>query len=236
MISSSTKDWSQAQEWFRANFSTASTFDTYCPELAFLSAYKSEGSLSFSVKDSDSEIFTFGLGPNPYIPENSTGVAVDRGVLFEGVEKYELKANWDSYEVSTQSFTGQGAGFINDSEQIAAFLKRNAPELSVWPGDPEIIFWSAEYLDSNLASIAAAVRWRSGAVMLASIATQEEFRGRGIAKLLVRKTLASLRDIDVEKVGLGVVSTNAAAEAVYEAIGFKVVREFSRFSRFSVRS
>jgi ribosomal protein S18 acetylase RimI-like enzyme len=66
--------------------------------------------------------------------------------------------------------------------------------------------------------------------MLASIATQQEFRGRGIAKLLVRKTLASLRDIDIEKVGLGVVSTNAAAKAVYEAIGFKVVREFSRFS------
>lgn len=230
MISSSTKDWNQAHEWSTIDFSTQSTFETYCPKSAFHVAHKSDHAFSFTVREANGETFTFGLGVNPTIPEASNGVAIDRVETFQGISNYEHKADWDSYEIETKSFAEEVIDVELESDDIYSFLKKNAPNSSVWPGDSEIISWMGEYDNQVLVSVGALVRWRSQRVMLVSIATDEAHRSKGFAQQLVRKSLSKARSLGIERVGLGVVASNAPAKVVYERLGFRLIREFSRYA------
>lgn len=230
LTSSSTKDWNQAHEWSKVDLSNQSTFETYCPKSVFHLAHKSDHAFSFTIREANGETFTFGLGVNPTIPETSNGVAIDRGETFQGISDYELRADWDSYEIDTSSFTEEVKEVSLSDEDIHRLLTKNAPNSSVWPGDPELICWMGERENQSLVCVGALVRWRSQRVMLVSIATDEAHRGKGFAQLLVRKSLCKAHSLGIDRVGLGVVASNAPAKAVYERLGFRLIREFSRYA------
>lgn len=230
MTSSSTKDWNQAHEWSKIDSSIQSTFETYCPKSAFIVAHKSNHAFSFTVREANGESFCFGLGVDPTIPEASHGVAVDRGETFQSIFHYGHMADWDSYEIETKSFTEEVIEAPLANDDIHRFLTKNAPNSSVWPGNSEVITWMGEYDNQVLVCVGALVRWRSERVMLVSIATDEDYRNKGFAQQLVRKSLSKARSLGINRVGLGVVASNAPAKAVYERLGFRLMREFSRYA------
>ena len=116
-----------------------------------------------------------------------------------------------------------------DDVAIKRLLEEHAPNSSVWPGNEEVIFWGELRDGAVLAATGTLVRWRTGEVMFASIATHSNFRGKGLAQKLVKQMLASAAHKGISHVGLGVFAGNIAAKRAYEKVGFTLIGEFSSY-------
>ncbi|HUW77968.1 MAG TPA: GNAT family N-acetyltransferase [Candidatus Nanopelagicaceae bacterium] len=116
---------------------------------------------------------------------------------------------------------------LDSDQEITAFIDRCAPDSSTRPGDSEIIFWHG-IRDSEgvLRSIGAAVRWKTAATMLVSIATDPIARGRSMAQEVTASLVKRLFDLGSPVVGLGVWAQNTPAIRAYEKVGFKLQEEF----------
>ncbi len=144
---------------------------------------------------------------------------------------FQHRANWDFYAIDTKQFLSNKAAITSSSDsEIAEFLKVHAPNSSVWPGDSEILFWGEKRSGEELASIGALVKWRTGQVMFASIATHTNHRGKGFAQQLVGEMLATAANQGINHIGLGVFAENVSAKRAYEKVGFKLVNEFSSYA------
>ena len=174
-----------------------------------------------------------GLGPHPRIPQAWTNCSVSRQSDIQWTDAVVHEGDWDFYSIETGNFFQENEiASLEDEVEIRDFLKLHAPESSVFPGDKEILFWSGIRSDNQkLVAAGVAVRWRSGRVMLASISTHTDHRGKGIAQKLVTSMLGRLNSLGIENVGLGVRAENTWARKAYESIGFSLVTRFSSFSR-----
>lgn len=205
------------------------TFTTYAPEQRFIIAHVSDDNLSFSVTDEDRSVFAMALGSDPVILScdrlaTTLNVKVDQA-------KYVHRVNWDFYSIDTDSFvSGQQAEICTDELEITELLKGHAQDSSVWPGNKEIILWGGKRVDGQLVSVGALVKWRTGQVMFASIATHTDYRGIGLAQELVTQMLTSIAAQGISHVGLGVFAENASAKRTYEKVGFNLINEFSSYA------
>ena len=117
-------------------------------------------------------------------------------------------------------------------EQIATFLEAHSPDASVKPGDPEIQSWITLMDQSGeILAVGAIVKWQSGELCLASIATHTVQRGNGLATSLVTKMVERCEELGAKRVGLGVYAENFAAKRVYTKCGFTLMNEFTSYSR-----
>ena len=168
------------------------------------------------------------LGEDPVILPcdrlaTSRGVSVDTSI-------FEHRNDWDFYSIDTDEFASLGEGDISeDNEEVRNFLNAHAPNSSVWPNDPEILFWGQKRIVGELAATGALVKWRTGQVMFASIGTHLEHRNKGLAQQLVSEMLARAAKLGVAHVGLGVFAGNISAKRAYEKVGFQLVKEFSSY-------
>lgn len=62
-------------------------------------------------------------------------------------------------------------------------------------------------------------------LVLDNVVVQQEFRGKGIGKILLEDTLARARDLGYDDVMLNVYCFNAAAIALYESVGFEPIAQ-----------
>jgi ribosomal protein S18 acetylase RimI-like enzyme len=69
--------------------------------------------------------------------------------------------------------------------------------------------------------------------ILSNVAVYPEFRGRGIARELVTKTLSLARSEGFQSVILQVDQTNRIAQKLYESLGFQAERTFTQWRRAS---
>lgn len=152
-----------------------------------------------------------------------------------------VRGTWDFYarEVTPTSTVSEPKAAACD-EAIALFLKEHSPDASVSPGDPEVLTWVTitdhSHEDSpeeteEIAAVGAIVRWQSGELCLASIATHTSKRGMGLATRLVTKMVDTCAGLGASRVGLGVYAENFAAKRVYQKCGFTQVNEFTSYSR-----
>ena len=228
MTSSSIKDYATVVNLLKERKNDLETFTTYAPTHRFIEAFVSTTSLSFAVKDEDGSTFAMALGSDPVIL-NCDRLATSRGLTVDA-KRFEHRADWDFYSIDTDTFTAlESAEIGSDSEEITAFLNTNAPDSSVWPDDPEILFWGQKRIAGELVSLGALVQWRTGQVMFASIGTHLDHRSKGLAQQLVRKMLARAAKLGVTHVGLGVFARNISAKRAYEKVGFQLVNEFSSY-------
>lgn len=70
---------------------------------------------------------------------------------------------------------------------------------------------------------------KGGAVEIDSLGIREEFRGRGLAKGMLRKVEAAVAQGGIRTLTLGVSSINKAAISLYEHMGFSVKSVTSRW-------
>jgi len=204
------------------------TFTTYAPTHRFIEAVVSTTSLSFAVKDEDGSIFAMALGSEPVIL-NCDRLATSRGLTVDA-KRFEHRADWDFYSIDTDAFAAlESADTGSDSAEIRSFLNTYAPDSSVWPDDPEILFWGQKRIAGELVALGALVQWRTGQVMFASIGTHLDHRSKGLAQQLVREMLARVAKLGVAHVGLGVFAGNISAKRAYKKVGFQLVSEFSSY-------
>ncbi|CAN2205238.1 NAT_SF domain containing protein [Candidatus Nanopelagicaceae bacterium] len=228
MTSSSIKDHAAVVNLLEDRKNDLETFSTYAPSHRFIEAVVSATALSFAVKDEDGSIFAMALGRDPVILKCDR-LATSRGVIVDGKD-FEHRADWDFYSINTAAFTTlDSADTGSDSDEIAAFLNAHAPDSSVWPDDPEILFWGQKRISGELVALGALVQWRTGQVMFASIGTHFHHRNKGLAQQLVREMLARVAKLGVAHVGLGVFAENVSAKRAYENVGFNLVNEFTSY-------
>jgi GNAT superfamily N-acetyltransferase len=111
--------------------------------------------------------------------------------------------------------------------EINSFIDRCAPDSSTRPGEREILFWHGIRGDEGeLLAIGGAVRWKSGATMVVSIATDPIARGKLMAQEVTASLVKRLFDLGEAVVGLGVWAHNAPAIRAYEHVGFQLQEEF----------
>lgn len=230
MTSSSIKEYTSVLSQLANRKFDLETFTTYAPDHRFIKAYISESSLSFSVKDEDGSIFAMALGQDPVILKCDR-LATSRGYQVN-TELFEHRADWDFYSIDTEQFALLESTATGDNaEEITAFLNAHAPTSSVWPDDPEILFWGQKRIAGNLVALGALVQWRTGQVMFASIGTHADHRNKGLAQELVKEMLARAAKLGITHVGLGVFAGNISAKRAYEKVGFELVNEFSSYQR-----
>lgn len=229
MTSSSIKNYTEVLNLLKNRPRDLETFTTYAPEQRFIIAHVGDNNLSFSVTDEDGSIFAMALGEDPIILpcdriSTTLNVKVD-------LKKYVHRVNWDFYSIDTDSFSsGEQAEICTDESEITELLNGHARKSSVWPGDEEVVLWGGKRIDGQLVSVGALVKWRTGQVMFASIATHTDYRGKGLAQELVTEMLTSIAAQGISHVGLGVFALNASAKRAYEKVGFKLVNEFSSYA------
>lgn len=229
MTSSLISNHAQVLDLLQGRSKYLETFTTYAPAHRFIAASLSPNSLSFSVKDEDGSIFAMALGENPVILECNR-LATSRGVRVD-TELFEYRADWDFYSIDTDRFLELELAVQSQNfDEISTFLKAHAPNSSVWPGNEEVLFWGEIREQDLLVATGALVKWRTGQVMFASIATHQSHRGKGLAQKLVSQMLSSVAHFGVEHVGLGVFAENASAKRAYEKVGFDLVGEFTSYA------
>jgi GNAT superfamily N-acetyltransferase len=112
---------------------------------------------------------------------------------------------------------------LNDDDAINAFLAEANPDASTRPGDPEIVEWAVvpDPNDSGrLLASAAVTQWRSGALVLVSVATRPDARGQGLAAAVSAFLTRRVIDTGRGPMVLGYYAENDTAERVYQRLGF----------------
>ena len=110
-----------------------------------------------------------------------------------------------------------------DDEELAMFLADASPSHSVEPGDPKIRRWvTIRDADGLLLAVGADTRRPStGVAHIASIATREDARGRGLGAAITAWLTRQIFDEGgAGLVTLGMYSDNAAAQRLYTRLGF----------------
>lgn len=232
MTSSLIKNHDEVLELLKNRPKYLETFTTYAPAHRFIGANVTADSLSFSVRDEDGSVFAMALGVAPLVVDCDR-LATSRGVNVDTTE-FEHRANWDFYSIDTATFGGlQEVKKTNANQEIKEFLEKHAPNSSVWPGNEEILFWGQIRQNDQLVATGTLVKWRTGQVMFASIATHQDFRGQGLAQKLVSQMLCSAERLGIKHVGLGVFAENFSAKRTYEKVGFELIGEFSSYSKIT---
>ena len=204
------------------------TLMTYAPTANLLEVNVGAQSLSFLVLDEDGSTFAMALGDNPVL-FSADEIATTRNVQLDPA-KYAHEVDWDFYAIDTGAFDSEKIMIADENAQeITDFLNEHAPNSSVKPGHKEVIFWHQKRIDETLVSVGTLVKWRTGQIMFASIATHSDYRGRGVAQELVREMLSRIRSQGVSRVGLGVFAKNVSAKRAYEKVGFELINEFSSY-------
>ena len=172
-----------ARKAYQKLFPFSPFFDTWIPREKFLSAEIDEhGNLTISREDDG--IYGIACGVAPVIPSEWKSFSIETRGTSAIPPEYEVAAEWDCYWAPTNK--GEMPEILHASdEEIDLFLKRHAPDSSVFPGNDEILQWVEIHSENELVAVAALCRWESGRVVISSVATHSEYRGRGFGRSLI---------------------------------------------------
>lgn len=145
------------------------------------------------------------------------------------------KSEWDWMGIFQQpsyrsSFVVEDLGTDHDDD-VRKFLAVASPTASTEPGSSEVVTWHAIREHRAITAVGAAIRWKSGAAVLASIATDPELRGQGQAAAVTASLTKMFFDAGEHRVTLGLYAQNNAARRTYEKVGYRLLEEFTSASR-----
>ena len=221
----------QALAWASEIIGSPNVAEFWIPEANFVSAARTPDSVSFT--RSDGGLYGLGLGPNPIISPDWQKFSIFQMAPLASGADLEPKARWAAYVIQSRVCqTAIPIARIEDNAIIKDFLEQHAPDSSVFPGNPEILFWVViKTLDDQIAALACLTQWESGEKMISSVATAVHLRGEGYAQRLVAGVVRNAFDLGIERVGLAVMSENLTARKVYEKVGFTLMGDFNYFER-----
>jgi len=204
-------------------------FETWVPEEKFLSAeFDSEG--NFAISREDDGIYGIALGQNPIIPAEWKNFSMESRGINQLPEEFKAVVEWDCYWAPTIAGSFEIGKQATD-EVIDSFLKTHAPDSSVYPGNDEILQWIQIHDGDELVAVAALCRWQSGRVVISSVATHSEHRGKGIGKTLMKNCLIAGAELGEKYLSLGVRHVNESAQRLYASQGFRLMHNFTYCER-----
>jgi GNAT superfamily N-acetyltransferase len=204
-------------------------FKTWVPSEKFLSCqYDSAG--NFSISREDGDIYGIAIGMNPMIDEKWKKFSLDSRAINNLPTNCEIKATWDAYWAPSHQGDRIEPSHIS-GDHISEFLRMHAPESSVFPGDLEIQMWVDVVRSGELLAVAALCRWESGELVISSVATHTDFRGIGVGRELMNKSLVAAHQLGAAHVSLGVRHENLSAQRLYASSGFHLMHNFTYCER-----
>ncbi len=204
-------------------------FDTWVPESKFLSA-EIDGQGNISISREDGGIYGIALGAQPVIPDNWKNFSLESRGISALPKDFKVVVEWDAYWAATKN-AGIEVSTVSSNEVIKEFLETHAADSSVFPGHKEIVQWVEVFQDGQLAAVAALCRWQSGRIVIASVATHTELRGRGLGKQLIEKCLNAGGALGEKSLSLGVRHQNESAQRLYRSTGFTLMHNFTYCER-----
>lgn len=204
-------------------------FETWVPREKFLSA-ELDGQGNIAISREDDGIYGIAIGTAPVIPADWKNFSMDSRGIATLPENFKAVVEWDSYWSPTKAGSAVEEQRSTD-EEIAAFLKLHAPDSSVFPGNDEILQWVEIFDGGQLAAVAALCRWESGQVVISSVGTHTDFRGRGLGKQLMEKCLIAGKALGENYLSLGVRHQNESAQRLYRSTGFTLMHNFTYCER-----
>jgi ribosomal protein S18 acetylase RimI-like enzyme len=204
-------------------------FDTWVPEEKFVGAdVDSEG--NFTISRADDGIYGIALGPSPLIPSDWKNFSMESRGINSLPADSKVVVEWDCYWSPT--LRGELSPAIQSSDEVIdAFLKQHAPDSSVFPGNAEILQWVEVHDAAELVAVAALCRWESGRVVISSVATHTDRRGRGFGKQLIERCLIAGSQLGEDFLCLGVRHRNESAQRLYASTGFTLMHNFTYCER-----
>jgi len=209
---------------YEALFPGSPFFTTWIPREGFISS-QSEGA-NFSVTRNGDKSFGFAFGDTPIFDPKWQSCSIETRGVAHLPPHFEVIDQWDCYWAPTQEGSYSSEGEATDRD-IENFLMEHAPDSSVFPGNHEILQWVQIHERGELLAVAALCRWESGKVVISSVGTHSQHRGRGLGKELMRRALISGRELGEEHLSLGVMHENESAQRLYAAAGFTLMHRFT---------
>lgn len=115
-----------------------------------------------------------------------------------------------------------------DDAAVSALLAAASPGASAVPGDPAVrAWWGVVDGGGRLLACAADTSAATGVGHLSSVVVDEQARGRGLGRAVTAALTRHLLGAGCDVVTLGLYADNAAATALYEALGFRQVHRFT---------
>ena len=224
-------DYALAQKWAIEIAGDPNQAQLIIPEDSFIKAVRNSNSVSLTT--SDEQLFGLGLGINPPIDPKWKRFTIERKAVTSNYAGAESVLDLDIYSIETELYKdAPKAVEIQGDTEISDFLKAHAPNSSVWPGNPELIFWAGMRNQSGeLIAVGAVTMWGTGQKVLSSVGTSEHERGKGFATKLVAEMVAKVNELGFPRLGLAVRADNIPAKRAYEKVGFVLCGEFTIFER-----
>jgi RimJ/RimL family protein N-acetyltransferase len=224
-------DYALAQKWAIEVAGEPNQAQLIIPEDRFIKAVRNSNSVSLTTMDE--QLFGLGLGLNPPIDPNWKRFTVERKADTSNYADAVSLLDLDIYSIETQLYENSPLAVeIQGDTEISDFLKAHAPNSSVWPGNPELVFWAGKRNQSGeLIAVGAVTMWETGQKIVSSVGTAEHERGKGIATKLIAEMVAKANELGFPRLGLAVHAKNIAAKKVYEKVGFVLCGEFTIFER-----
>jgi GNAT superfamily N-acetyltransferase len=226
-----TSDFSVAQAHYRKLFPHSPHFDTWIPASHFLSAEFDEMNLAITRSDSnESGLYGMAFGPAPTISPEWRDFSIESCGAENLPNGVVAVVEWDSYWAPTKSGDLLPAQRSSD-QMIDEFLRTHAPQSSVFPGSDEILKWIEIFEGDQLLGVAALCRWQSGRIVISSVATHLDHRGKGVGKRLMESALVAGDQLGEKFLSLGVMHKNESAQSLYAATGFTLMHNFTYCER-----
>ena len=136
-------DYALAQKWAIEVAGEPNQAQLIIPEDRFIKAVRNSNSVSLTTMDE--QLFGLGLGLNPPIDPNWKRFTVERKADTSNYADAVSLLDLDIYSIETQLYKNSPIAIeIHGDEEISDFLKLHAPNSSVWPGNPELVFWAGK--------------------------------------------------------------------------------------------
>jgi ribosomal protein S18 acetylase RimI-like enzyme len=224
-------DYALAQKWAIEIAGDPNQAQLIIPEDRFIRAVRNSNSVSLTTREE--KLFGLGLGINPPIDPKWKRFTIERKAAPSNYEGAQSVLDLDIYSIETSLYKdAPKAVEIQGDTEISDFLKAHAPNSSVWPGNPELIFWAGMRNQSGeLIAVGAVTMWETGQKVLSSVGTAGHERGKGIATKVVAEMVAKANELGFPRLGLAVRADNIPAKRAYEKVGFILCGEFTIFER-----
>lgn len=217
-----------ARAWARDLLGEGSPVDFLLAPGRFMSAELAGDSYALTLERHGLVGVAFGPAP-PYDPYWGHALVSD-STAGESFGQLRAADRWDFFSAPLAGAEGAAPDPVDES-LVEPFLRANAPDSAVWPGNPEVVAWYGRSDAQGLAAVAALVRWESGRLVVSSVATRADARGAGHATALTRGLCAAAAALGESWLGLGVGHDNVVAQRVYERAGFTSRARFTVYRR-----
>ncbi len=198
---------------------------TWVPREGFISS-QSDAHGNLSITRNGEKTYGFAFGNTPIFDPNWQSCSIETRGVTHLPSDFAAIDQWDCYWAPTIEGSYSPEDEATDRD-IESFLKEHAPDSSVFPGNKEILQWVQIHEKSELLAVAALCRWESGKVVISSVGTHSQHRGRGLGRELMRRALIVGHELGEEHLSLGVMHQNESAQRLYAAAGFTLMHRFT---------